>query len=86
MEPCVDDHGRLSAVPIVQIVWRKLVIPFQLAGVRLQRQYGRGVKIIALPLISVVGWIRVADAPKQRASFIVISSRHPGRAASAELG
>src|SRR5262249_24526046 len=63
----------------------ELVMPFQFARVRLQRQDRRGVQIVALSLVPVVSRIRITDAPEQRVGFGVVSARHPGRAASPEL-
>jgi len=48
----VDDQGRLAAIPIVEVVWGELVVPFELSRARVEGYDARGVEVVALPCLA----------------------------------
>src|SRR5260370_144463 len=63
-------------------MWRELVMPFQLPHRRVERQDGRGVEIVALPLVAVVVWARIAGGPVEKVRFGIVRAREPSGAAT----
>ena len=59
----VDQHRRLSGVPIVKIVRSELVMPLQFSGRRVQGEDRRRVEIVAFPFGAIVIGTRVASGP-----------------------
>ena len=63
----VDEHRRLGRVPVVQVVRRELEMPLQFARVRVEREDGIRVQVVALPLVAVVVGTGIASRPVQQA-------------------
>ena len=80
--PVVDQHRDLHRVVVVDIVRRELVMPFQLAGVGVERDDRIGVEVVAWPLRAVVVGAGVADAPIRQVELRIVGAGHPDRAAA----
>ncbi len=65
----------------MNIVRRELVIPFELAGLRIQRQNAIGIEVVALALVAIEIGTRIAHRPINRVELRIVSAGHPGRAA-----
>ena len=56
----VREHGNLIGIPIMRVVRGELEVPFQCAGVRVQRQERSRIQVVALAVPAVEVGIRVA--------------------------
>ena len=74
--------GHLHGIVIELVVRRELVIPFQLAGVGVQRDHRTAVEIVAHADIAVLIRARVADAPIGEVERRIVGARHPYRCAA----
>src|SRR5258708_2090010 len=86
----------LASPPLIQLIFSAtgqaemnsplvrdfLVIPFQLAGIRIERDDAVGVEIRSLAGVSVKIRGRVADAPVDQIQVPIIRTRQPSRAAA----
>ena len=77
----VGEHHLGDRVIVERIVRRELVVPFDLAGLRLQREHRAGVEIVARAdrRIERPG---IADAPIDRVQLRIIGAGDPGRSAA----
>ena len=80
----VDQHRRLGRIPVVDIVRRELIVPFQLSGIGIQSQNAIGEEIIAGTVAVVRVRKRIARGPEQRVRIRIVGTRQPGRAATEE--
>src|SRR6516225_6239007 len=69
-------------VPVVRIVWRELVVPLQLAGIRVEGEERTRVQIVAFAIVAVIVGIRIASAPVQQIEGRIIAACDPGAAAT----
>ncbi|KAF0187433.1 MAG: hypothetical protein FD165_2913, partial [Gammaproteobacteria bacterium] len=65
----VGQYRDLHRVVVVAVVRRELVVPFQLAGVGVERNDGLSVEIVAGTLVGVPVGPRIADAPVREVEF-----------------
>src|SRR4030095_7780645 len=72
------EERRLRGVPVVEVVRRELVVPFQRASVGIQRQDRVRVEVVAFPLVAVVVGARVAGWPVEQPGFRIVGAREPG--------
>ena len=56
---------------------RKLVIPFQLAGIRIERDHGTAIEIVAPALVAVPVRTGISDAPISQVEIRIVGTRHP---------
>ena len=82
LEHRIDEHRWLLRVPIPQIVRRELIVPAQLSGLRVEREDGIRVQVVALPLAAVGVRIRISRRPEQRVGLGVVGPGQPRRAAA----
>ena len=61
---------------------RELVVPPELAGVRVERDDRIGVEVVAGPLRAVVVGADVADAPVGQVELRIVGARQPDRPAA----
>ena len=78
----VGQHGDLGRVVIHRVVRRELVIPFQLAGVGVERDHAIAIEVVAEADVAIGVRRRIADAPEGEVGVGVVSADVPdGRAA-----
>src|ERR1019366_6193922 len=82
MELRIHQHRCFGGVPVVEVVRRELVVPFQLPRGGVERQHGRGVQIVSLTLVTVVVRAWIAGGPVKQLGFRVVSAGEPGGAAT----
>ena len=58
----------------MHVVRRELVIPFQLAGLRIQRHDRIGVEVVALAIVAVVIRTGIADRPVHRVELRIVGA------------
>ena len=63
LELRVEQDGRLDGVPVVNVVWRRLKIPSQLPGVRIQSHDGTGLEIVPGAALACEHRVGIASAP-----------------------
>ncbi len=87
LERRIHQNERLFGIPVPQIVGRELEMPAELAGLRIQREHGIGIQVVARPPAAVGIGIRIARGPEQRAGLGIVAARQPrGSTALVELG
>ncbi len=59
----IDQHGNLHSVPIVHVVRNELEMPFQFAGIGIERDGAVGIEVVAGPRIAVPVGRRIAGTP-----------------------
>src|SRR5437667_8237499 len=84
LELRVEQDGRLDGVPVVNVVWRRLKIPSQLPGVRIQSHYGTSVEIVAGAPLAYEHRIRIARAPIEQIQLRIVRAGHPRHTATVE--
>ena len=58
-------------------------MPFQLSGIRIQRNNAVGVKIVTgIPRSSIPPWVGIAGPPERQIGFRIVRTGHPNRRAS----
>ena len=89
----VGENQFVDAVIVPRIGRRSLDMPFDLAGVRIERQRGGGVEVGQLAEFAVAGgtdagvpWAGVAGAPINRIGLGIVGADQPGRAAAVQAG
>ena len=81
MKRRVDEHRCFGRVPVVKVMRRELVMPFECARIRVEGQDRVAVKIVALALGPVVVGTRVARWPVEQPRVRIVGAREPrGRA------
>ena len=65
----VGEHGHLRGVVVHLVVRRELVMPFQLAGVGVERDHAVGVEVVAEPDVAVACRARDCRFPRTSGSF-----------------
>ena len=66
----------------MDVVRCELEIPFELAGLRFERQDRVGVEIVALAIVAVVIETGIAGRPVHEIELRIVRARHPGGAAA----
>src|SRR5437899_11221193 len=79
----VDQDGSLRSVVVIQVVRRKLKIPFELSRIRVQGQNTSGVKIVPMARTAIKIGSGIAGAPINCIQFGIVCAWHPGGAAAA---
>src|SRR5262249_57828778 len=64
------------------VVRCELVMPLELAGVRIERDYGGAVEVVALALVAVIVGAWVTGGPVQQLDLGVVGSGEPGGGAA----
>ena len=78
----VHQHHGLGGVPVMGVIGRELVVPFELAGHGVQRHHRIGVEIGAAALRRIGVGKRIAHRPIKRAGLGIVRAGFPGRAAA----
>src|SRR5581483_12064753 len=60
------------------VIGRELIVPFDLAAVRIDRQHAVAVEIVALAAFGIVVGGGVAGAPDQQMLFGIVAAGEPG--------
>ena len=82
----VDEDIRLSRIPIVNVVRRKLVVPFQCSGGGIERQDAVGEQIVAAAFAIIGVRPRIAGSPVERIGLGIIGTGLPGCTAASRDG
>src|SRR4029077_11061653 len=78
----VEENGSLHGVPIVNVVWRRLKMPDEFAGVWIERDDGAGVKIVAGTAFARENGIGISGAPVEKIQIGIVGASHPSHAAA----
>ena len=78
----VDQHGDLHRVVVVRIVRRELEMPFELAGIGIERDHGIGIEIVAGALRGIPVGAGIAGAPVDQVQIRIVGTCDPDRAAA----
>ena len=81
-ESGIDEDGSFDGVVVEQVVRRELEIPFELAGVRIEREDAIGVEVVARTWTSIEVGRRITGAPEDGVQFRVKRTGHPSGAAA----
>src|SRR5262249_37984368 len=79
-EDGVNHHRIFIGIPIMGVMRSKLKVPFQLAGIWIERKNTAGVKIIASSGRTVIVRCGIADGPKKGMGLHIVCPGHPRRA------
>src|SRR5262249_3060796 len=85
-ELSIEQNGSFDRVPVVDVVRRRLKGPDKFARVRIERNDGASVEIVAGPIGACQHRIGIAGAPIKKIEVGIVSSGHPGHAAAVEDG
>src|SRR5262249_3901135 len=58
----IAEHRDLRRIPVMNVVRGELVIPFELAGIGIDRQQRASVQIVALPIVAIIIRVRISRA------------------------
>ena len=72
----------MGGIPIVGVVGRELEVPFELAGVAIERHERTGVEVVAAARIGIPVGTGIADAPVDQVGFGIVGAGDPGGAAA----
>ena len=78
----IGEHGHLHGIVIEIVVRRELEIPFQLAGVGIERDHGIAVEIGALANVAVPVGTGIADAPVGQIQLRIVGAGNPDGSAA----
>ena len=81
----IAEHRHLRRVPVVDVVRGELVVPLQLAGVRVERDERRGEEVVAFAIGAVVVGARVAGAIEDEILLGIVGPGHPDRSSAAQV-
>ncbi len=77
-----SQNRHVIGIPVVQIMGRKLIVPAQLTGIRIQRNQRIRIEIVTGSSVTVIIRIRIAHTPVNEVQFWVKAAVHPGSAPS----
>ena len=81
----VDQERRRYFIPVPAVMWRVLIVAFDLAGIGIERERRVRIEIIAGPVVRDP-WPRISGAPVSRVCCRVIDPGNSGRSAAPFVG
>src|SRR5215471_7226868 len=75
----VDQHRYMVRIPVMDVVWRELEMPLELAGIRVEGEQRGGIKVVALARTAVIVGARIARAPVDQVRRRVVGPGGPRR-------
>src|SRR2546426_4181991 len=73
----IRQHRHVRRVPVMHIMRCELVMPPQLARIRVEREERAGIEVVARPIVAVVVGVWVARAHVHQIERWIIAARHP---------
>ena len=81
----VSEHRHLSRIPVVYVVWRELIVPAKLTGIRIEGHQRGGIQIVALAGVAVVVGPGITGAEEHQVLLRIVRAGHPDRSAATQV-